>query len=182
MRKFSLLIALVAAASISFAQEEGSGPDATPPTALQNLDWMVGEWETESFFSWGGSFLPLVATMKIDFDGQFIRTVGSYDIGGFVRTESYFIGHDDFLKEFSGYGFSNYSPKARLERGKVVDGKLIMECDMWTVAGVDGATRVTTWKGEDDTLMIKQEFKDELNVWEVAAESTYTRKKKDGAK
>jgi hypothetical protein len=156
-------------AALSLAQETG------PPAELAKLDWMLGEWTgTMKWTPESGMAGEMTSSMKTDWDGQFMRTVASSDMGGLKITETSYMGWEAKSGKFVMYTFTNFAPTPRIERGTIDRDTWVFESEPWEVMGQAMKSRSTMKrKGNEMTFVL------ELDVngkWVKAAEGTMKKK------
>lgn len=168
----------MAAASIISAFCWGQVPDMGPGPEMQKWDWMVGEWESSS--TWNMPDMPemnVEATMKVEWDGQFLRQTSVSDFEGMMKmTETMMFGYDPYKEKYHSTSFTNMAPTPRIEWGTFEDGKLVMVSEPWQIMGDESVSRATLVKVSNDEIKFKLEFKygDE---WAVISDGTFKRKK-----
>ena len=168
----------MAAASVVSALCWGQVPDMSPSAEMQKWDWMVGEWTSTS--TWNMPDVPemgVETTMKVEWDGQFLRQTSVSDFDGFMKmTETMMFGYDPNKEKYHSTSFTNMAPTPRIEWGTLEGDTLVMVSEPWQIMGDESVSRATLVKVSDDEMKFKLEFKygDE---WTVISDGTFKRKK-----
>ncbi len=171
MKKVMTTLMFVYAAAVSMAQL----PE--PAKELKELSWLIGEWSGSGVFQipdMGG--MDVTVTFKAEWDGLFIRQTALNDFGMMQMTETMMLGYDENKSEHFSHGYTNVAPLPRVERGKVIDGALVMTSEPWEVMGDPTVGRSTLSKVDDDTIKMKLEFKTG-DTWTPVSDITFKRKK-----
>ncbi len=168
----------MAAASIVSAFCWGQAPDMSPPAEMMKLDWMVGEWESTS--TWNMPDAPQMeveSTMKVEWDGQFLRHTSVSVFDGFMKmTETMMFGYNPYKEKYYSSSFTNMAPTPRIEWGTLDGDTIVMISEPWQIMGDESVSRATLVKVSDDEIKFKLEFKDG-DDWDVISDSTFKRKK-----
>ncbi len=171
-------ILLMAAASVVSALCWGQMPDTSPAPEMMKFDWLVGEWESTS--TWAMPDVPEMSvetTMKVEWDGQFLRHTSVYVYAGFMNfTETLMLGYDPTTERYSSSAFTNMAPTPRIEHGRLVGSTLVMLSEPWLINGEESVSRATVVKTSDDAFRFILEFKDG-DDWDVISDGTFRRKK-----
>ena len=168
----------MAAASVVSALCWGQMPDTSPAPEMMKFDWMVGEWTSTS--TWNMPDAPemnVESTMKVEWDGQFLRQTSVSDFDGFMKmTETMMFGYDPNKEKYHSTSFTNMAPTPRIEWGTLEGDTLVMVSEPWQIMGDESVSRATLVKVSDDEMKFKLEFKygDE---WTVISDGTFKRKK-----
>lgn len=172
-------ILLVAAASIVSAFCFGQVPEFAPAAELKKFDWLVGDWESSAKWTMTGMDpMDVKSTIKAEWDGQFLKQVGTSDFAGFMKmTETMMLGYDPDKQEYTSWAFTNFAPTPRFEHGKLQGDTLVMVCDAWAAMGDVTSSRATITKVNNNEFKLKLEFK-EGDKWTVVTDSVYKRVKK----
>ena len=148
-----LTVALVIVPTVSALAQE-----LEPPKEIKALGWMVGSWSGGGKMSFGGQVTELETTMKVSFDGQFLKAVSTDKSSGFTMTKTTMTSWDAKKSQYVSYSFTNIAPTARVAHGKFESSKLTMVSDPWE-AGMTAIMRETLSKISDKQCGMSLEFK-----------------------
>ena len=166
---FAVVAALLSAVSIS--QE----PSTAPPPELKKLEWMVGDWVTNMKWLQPGAEMEMPGTMKVEWDGQFLKTSSVMEAGPMKMTETQYLGWDAKSKKYVGYTFTNFAPTPRIERGDYDGTKLVGVSDPWDAPGMPNIIgRGMIVRKNDNEGTFTLEFKNG-DTWTKVAKGTYKR-------
>ena len=138
---------------------------------------MVGEWKSTS--TWNMPDAPtkdVDSTMKVEWDGQFLRHTSTSDFGMMMMTETMMFGYDPYKKKYYSSSFTNMAPTPRIEWGTLEGDTLVMVSEPWQIRGDESVSRATLVKVSDDEIKFKLEFK-YGDSWTVVSDSVFKRKK-----
>lgn len=135
------------------------------PKQVADLGWMVGTWSGSGKIAFGGHETEITSTITASFDGEFLKTVSADKSAGFTLTKTAMIGWDAAKGEYLCYTFTNISPSARIEHGKLEGNKLVMVSEPWEAEGMKLVGRETISKITDSQygLVLEAKIGDE---WE----------------
>src|SRR5579862_974776 len=142
-------------ASIASANSQNYGP----PKEVKDLGWMVGTWAASGKIAFGGHEATITSTMRVSFDGQFLRAVSIDKSAGSTLTKTTMTGWEPKENRYVSYSFTNMAPTARIAHGTLEGGKLQMVSDPWEAEGVTLVGRETTWKISDTQCDVLLEYK-----------------------
>jgi hypothetical protein len=174
MKKFFVLLMALTITGSVFAQDP---PEMAPPAEVKKLDWMIGNWKSKpSMFYFQGMEMEVASTMKVSYDGQFIKTESVNDYGVLKMTETLMLGYDFAKNKYRSHAFTNMSPEPRIEDGDLKGDTLVMVSRPWVIMGDESVSRATLTKDGDDKIKFKLEFK-MGDDWSLVNESTFERVK-----
>lgn len=170
-------ILLIAAASLISALCWGQEFDLSPRPEVQKLDWLIGNWESSGVWSMEGMEMNVETTVKVEWDGQFLRhTTVSDFVGMMTMTETMMFGYDPAKEWYFSSAYTNMSPTPRIEFGRLVGNTLVMVSEPWQIEGDASVSRVTLVKVSNDEYIFTLEFQ-EGEKWNVINKSVFKRKK-----
>ncbi len=173
MKRLLISLMFATAATAAFAQQM---PDLTPPAELKKLDWMLGTWTGTMAMDMEGMKFDSVGTMKIDYDGKFMRTVSAQDMMGMKMTESMFLSYNAAKKEYVSWAYTNFSSNPRIEHGNFEGEKFVMISEPWVmdVSPEPTISRSTFLKKSATTVLFTLEFK-MADKWVKVGEGLFTK-------
>ena len=169
-------ILLIAAASIISALCWGQEFNLTPSPEVQKLDWLIGNWESSGVWTMEGIVMNVDTTVKVEWDGKFLRHTTVSDFGMMKMTETMMFGYDPAKEWYFASAYTNMSATPRIEYGRLVGSTLVMVSDPWQIEGDTTVSRVTIVKVNNDEYTFKLEFQ-EGEKWNVINKSVFKRKK-----
>ena len=165
------LLTTITAALMIVGAAHAQVPSMDPPEEIMNLKWMVGDWSAQGKFDMMGTASDTKVTMTNSFDGQFLKSVSSFDFGTFKMDETQYMGWNAAKSQYSSWAFANMSPEPRIEHGKMTGDTLVMTSEPWQ--GTTG--RVTLTKVSDTKMKFTLEFQNG-EKWEKATDMEFTKK------
>lgn len=169
MKRTFSSICLAAAFALAQAQ------DMTPPQQVTDLKWMVGTWSGKGKFAFGGQEMDVSMTMVFSFDGQFLKSVSTNEMGGMKMSETMMLGWNPAKSEYDSYTFTSFAPTPGVKHGKMENGGLVMVSDPWDVGGMSVVSRTTLTKVSDTQFRMTMEFKND-DKWEKASDMELKKK------
>lgn len=174
MKLRTMLGALMLALSAAMASAQMPGPS----DEIKKLDWMLGEWTGS--VKWNLPEMPEMTaamTVKTDWDGNFLRSTSSSDMGGMAITESCYIGWDPGAKRYTMWTFTNFGQMPRIEHGNLDGDKLVTVSEPWDVGMPGGPTvsRVAMHKKSATEMTFILEFKNG-DKWDKVGEGSFSKK------
>jgi hypothetical protein len=170
--RIALIAAWLAMSLVSVAQDM---PSMEPPPELKKLEWMLGDWTIDSHWDMNGQEFDSAGTLKVSWEGQFLKMVSSSDMMGAKFDETSYLGYDAKEKKYVLWSFTNWAPTPRVERGNFEGEAFVTVSDPWDVAGQTVTGRATQKKVSDTEATMTLEFK-MGDSWVKVAESKAKKK------
>lgn len=145
------------------------------PNQVTDLGWMVGTWSGSGKFTFGGQEMDLSSTMVFSFEGQFLKSVTTTEMGAMKMDETMMMGWNEPKKEYVSYTFTGFAPMPGIKHGKMDGSSLVMVSEPWEVEGQSVVSRSTYAKVSDTKFRLTMELKDG-DKWDKAMDLELTKK------
>ncbi|MBL8088347.1 MAG: hypothetical protein JNM85_09815 [Chthonomonas sp.] len=132
--------------------------DLTAPKEIKDLGWMIGTWSAETKIKFGAKETKIASSMIVSYDGMFLKAVATDKSDDFTLTKTTMTSWDAAQSQYVSYAFTNIAPTARIARGTMIEGKLVLTSDPWEAEGMKTAIRETMWKVSEKKIGLKMEM------------------------
>jgi hypothetical protein len=150
---------LLTAALFSVSIVSAFAQDTSPPAPVNGLGWLVGAWTGSGDITFGDHSTAITTTMSVAFDGQFLRLASVDKSNASKLTKTSMIGWEAAKGQFICYTFTNASPAARIEHGKMEGNQLVFVSDPWEAEGMKLVGRETISKVSAGKFRLIEEAK-----------------------
>jgi hypothetical protein len=176
MRLISALTLLwLAGAAIA---QTPQGHDVQPPSALNAMSFMLGDWSGKQNFVTNGPPMSLKAVnhAHLAVGNRYIEErLTTYLGDGSPRDVRHFLTYDPNSSKYRAWWFNDSSVGAMVFTGEMQDGKLVMVSDpVMSASGTSHIFRATYEKVGDNGFAWSLEFQQD-GVWTKQFRAEYTR-------
>lgn len=152
----NLIFALLSVATcVALAQEMPA-----PPKEMDIFKPMIGKWKGKMSWDMEGQKTDFTMVMENVWDGQFVRSHNTMDMGGMKMTETMMFGWDPEKGKYKSWSFTNWAPTPRIEWGTVQGNQQVWISEPWDAGmGEKTESRSTITRKDAKTCEFLLEFK-----------------------